>query len=231
MTTSPTKDKPALVVVPEPDEYGAVGFDTRELPWDQQYKLISSTVIPRPIALVSTDGPAGINVAPFSFFNAVALGPPMVMFCVGPTLFAKRGEEKDTLVNVRATREFVVQLVDDANKEKMNQCTPEYGAGVNEAEIAGFRTGASKRVAAPRLVECPVQLECVLTDIHTLGDTPYYMVIGEIVYAHYRDGIVDDRLRVDMQKMNPIGRLSNPGMYARITDSFQMLPPGQPGNS
>ncbi|MDM0116083.1 flavin reductase family protein [Variovorax sp. J22R133] len=228
MTATQKKDKPSLVVMPEPDEFGSVGFDTRALPWDQQYKLISSTVIPRPIALVSTDGPAGVNAAPFSFFNAVALGPPMVMFSVGPAMFSKRGEEKDTLVNVRATREFVIQLVDDANKEKMNHCSPEYGMDINEAEIAGFRMGKSVRVGAPRLVDCPVQLECVLTAIHTLGDTPYYMVIGEIVYAHYREGIVDDRLRVDMMKINPIGRLANPGMYTRITDNFQMMPPAQP---
>ncbi|MDM0085403.1 flavin reductase family protein [Variovorax sp. J31P179] len=228
MSEKMRKPKPPLIVVPETDEFGSVGFDTRALPWDQQYKLISSTVIPRPIALVSTDGPAGVNAAPFSFFNAVALGPPMVMFSIGPAMFAKRGEEKDTLVNVRATGEFVVQLVDDANKEKMNNCSPEYGADINEAHVAGFRMAPSQRVRAPRLVDCPVQLECVLTDIHVLGNTPYHMVIGEVVFAHYREGIVDDRLRVDMMKMNPIGRLANPGMYARITDNFQLMPPAQP---
>jgi flavin reductase (DIM6/NTAB) family NADH-FMN oxidoreductase RutF len=73
-----------------------------------------------------------------------------------------------------------------------------------------------------------VQLECVLTNIIELGTTPYWMVIGEVVYAHYKSGIVNQQLHVDMLAMNPIGRLSNPGNYARITDHFQMLPPTQP---
>lgn len=202
-----------------------VGIDIGQLAWDDQYKLVSSTVIPRPIALVSTVGPAGRNAAPFSFFNAVALGPPMLMFCIGPTKFARAGSEKDTLRNVRATRECVVQLVDDANKERMNLCSPEYGEDVDEIARAGFATAPSVRVAPPRLVDCPVQFECIVTDIHPLGSTPYWMVVGEIVYAHYRSGIVDPGLRVDMLALNPIGRLSNPGMYTRITDHFQMMPP------
>lgn len=210
----------------ELDQDGSVvGVDTRALSWDDQYKLISSTVIPRPIALVSTVGPAGRNAAPFSFFNAVAIGPPMVMFCIGPTKFAKIGSEKDTLRNVRTTGEFVVQLVDDANKERMNQCVPEFGPEIDEMALAGFCTAPSVRVKAPRIVDCPVQMECIVTDIHAMGKTPYWMVIGEIVYVHYRPGIVNARLHVDMVAMNPIGRLSNPGMYSRITDHFQMLPP------
>lgn len=205
-----------------------VGIDMRALDWDEQYKLISSTVIPRPIALVSTDGPAGRNAAPFSFFNAIALGPPMVMFSIGPTKFSKAGQEKDTLRNVQATREFVVQLVDDANKERMNLCSAEYAADVDEMKLAGFTTAPSIRVNAPRITDCPVQLECTVVDIVSLGTTPYWMVIGEVVYAHYRAGIVNDRLHVDMLAMNPISRLSNPGMYGRITDNFQMPPPKQP---
>lgn len=212
------------------DEQGSVvGVDMSALNWDEQYKLFSSTVIPRPIALVSTDGPAGRNAAPFSFFNGVALGPAMVMFSVGPTKFAKAGLEKDTLRNIRAVREFVVQLVDDANKERMNLCAPEYGADVDEMRLAGFATAPGVRVKAPRITDCPVQLECILSDIVELGRTPYWMVIGEVVYAHYRSGIVDQHLHVDMVAMNPISRLSNPGNYARITDHFQMLPPSQLG--
>ena len=211
------------------DSAGSVtGVDLRNLDWSDQYKLISSTVIPRPIALVSTDGPAGRNAAPFSFFNAVALGPPMVMFCIGPTMFAKAGEEKDTLKNIRATGEFVVHLVDDENKERMNVCAPEYASDVDEIEIAGFQTAPSACINVPRIVNCPVQFECVLSQIVELGTTPYWMVIGEVVYAHYKPGIVDEQLHVDMLALNPIGRLSNPGNYSRITDHFSMLPPAQP---
>lgn len=209
-------------------QQSVVGVDMTMLSWDEQYKLFSSSVIPRPIALVSTIGPAGKNAAPFSFFNGVALGPAMVMFSIGPTKFGKTGQEKDTLINIRATKDFVVQLVDDANKEKMNLCSPEYKSEVDEMTLVGFNTAPSLRVKSPRITDCPVQLECVLTKIVELGSTPYWMVIGEVVYAHYKSGIVDTSLHVNMQEMNLIGRLSNPGHYARMTDHFQMLPPRQP---
>ncbi|MDQ8030474.1 MAG: flavin reductase family protein [Bordetella sp.] len=202
-----------------------MSFDCKDMSWSDQYKLMSSTVIPRPIALVSTEGPAGLNAAPFSFFNAIALGPPMLMFSIGPTQVEKRGKPKDTLVNIEATREFVIQLVDDRSLEKMNLCAPEYASDVNEMELAGFNMAPSIKVKPPRILDCPVQFECVLTEILVLGRTPYHVVIGEVVQAHYRSDIVDENLHIDMQALNPVGRLANPGMYARITDRFQLLPP------
>ncbi len=219
------RSKPALLELPVPDEFQMVGFDTTEMNHANQYKLFSSTVIPRPIALVTTLGPAGLNAAPFSFFNAAAIGPPMVMFSVGPTMFDRKNEDKDTLVNIRATGEFVVHLVDDANKEKMNLCGPEYGEATNEMSLAGFHCGPSRTVAPPRIIDLPVQLECKLTAIHPLGQMPYHLVVGEVVFAHYREGIVDNRLRVDMTAMNPIARLVNPGIYCRISDHFHMAAP------
>jgi flavin reductase (DIM6/NTAB) family NADH-FMN oxidoreductase RutF len=221
----PGRDKLPLLELPVPDEFQMVGFDTTNMDHANQYKLFSSTVIPRPIALVTTIGPAGPNAAPFSFFNAVAVGPPMVMFSVGPTMFDRKNEDKDTLVNIRATGEFVVHLVDDANKEKMNLCGPEYGKNTDETTVAGFRCGPSRKVAPPRIVDCPVQLECKVTAIHPLGQMPYFMIVGEVVFAHYREGIVDNRLRVDMTVMDPIARLVNPGIYCRITDHFHMAAP------
>lgn len=219
------QSKSALLELPAPDEFEMLGFDTVEMNYANQYKLFSSTVIPRPIALITTVGPAGTNAAPFSFFNAVAVGPPMVMFSVGPTMFDRKSEDKDTLINIRATGEFVVHIVDDANREKMNLCSPEYGQDTNEISLAGFRCGPSKKVAPPRLIDCPVQLECKVTAIHPLGQVPYSMVVGEVVFAHYREGIVDNRLRVDMTAMDPIARLVNPGIYCRITDHFHMAAP------
>ncbi len=206
-----------------------VGVDCRALSWAEQAKLITSAIIPRPIALISTEGPAGLNAAPFSFFNIAAIGPPMVMFSIGPTQYERRGEVKDTLINIRATGEFVVHLVDDANGARMNACCPEFPSSVNEMEIAGFRVAASTKVRPPRIIDSPIQFECVMTAIHEVGATPYHVVIGEIVYAHYREGVFDDRLYMDLSAFNPIGRLSNPGNYTRITDRFQMPPPASGG--
>jgi len=208
-----------------------VSFDTRELDWADQYKLLSSTIIPRPIALVSTDGPLGPNAAPFSAFNYISIDPPMLMFSVGPNQGAKKGQEKDTLVNVRATGEFVVNVVDDANIEKMNVCVPEYAAGVNEIELAGFTTAPSLHVKPPRIADVPVQFECKMTQILELGNAPYYVVIGEVVQVHCRDDVINERKHIDLARLNSVGRLIGPGMYSRITDNFQLLPPKLPENA
>jgi flavin reductase (DIM6/NTAB) family NADH-FMN oxidoreductase RutF len=146
-------------------------------------------------------------------------------------MFDRKLEDKDTLVNVRATGEFVVHLVDAENAHKMNACQPEHAPSIDEAEHAGFKTGASMLVAPPRLVECPVQLECVVKSITPVGNVPYQLVLGEVVYAHYRNGILNDRLHVDPMAINPIGRLVAPGTYCRITDTFEMLAPPQPSET
>ncbi len=142
----------------------------------EQYKLLTGAVVPRPIALVTTLGVHGVNAAPFSFFNAVAAEPPMIMFSAG----RRSNGIKDTTRNIQETREFVVHIVDDAAREKMNICGIEYGLGVNEVHEAGFRTAPSVRVRPPRLIDCPVQLECRAIDIITFGH--YDMIIGEVVF-------------------------------------------------
>jgi flavin reductase (DIM6/NTAB) family NADH-FMN oxidoreductase RutF len=208
-----------------------IRIDPERLSWAEQYKLLGGTVIPRPIALVSTLGPCGPNAAPFSFFNAIAVDPMMLMFSIGPTVGSKKGTDKDTLTNLRVVPEFVVHIVDDAAKEKMNICSAEHPHGINEMALAGFRTEPSCVVQPPRIVDCPVQFECKVTQILTLGRTPYNMVIGEVVYAHYRQGIIDERLHVDVDRLNPIGRLAGNGVYTRVTDRFTMLPPPAPSTA
>ncbi|WP_141507540.1 flavin reductase family protein [Ramlibacter sp. WS9] len=197
-----------------------VEIDLPSLAWADQYKILSSTVIPRPIALVSTAGPAGTNAAPFSFFNAVAFCPPMLMISIGSP--AGGEGEKHTLTNLRANGECVVHIVDDANKERMNRCAPEYPIGVNEIALAGFTTIASTMVQPPRIAELPVQYECRVHSIQPLGSPPCHLVLLEVVAAHIRRDAIDERHRIDLLRLNPIGRLSSPGMYTRITDNFRM---------
>jgi len=208
-----------------------VTFDPENLNWGEQYKLLIGTVIPRPIALVTTLGPAGPNAAPFSFFNGIGVDPMMLMISIGPTVGPKKGSNKDTLTNLRAAPEFVVHIVDDASKEKMNLCSAEYPHGVDELALAGFRTEPSRFVRPPRIVDCPVQFECRVMEILTLGRTPFNLVIGEVLCVHYREGIVDTDLHVDVDRLNTIGRLAGNGVYTRITDRFTMLPPPQPADS
>ena len=209
-----------------------VGFDPDRLNAEEQYKLLGGAVVPRPIGLITTQGEFGPNAAPFSYFMAVAQDPPMLMFSIG--MKEKGGDfaigavdegEKDTLRNLRELPEFVAHIVDDATKDRMNLCAVQFPRGTNEIERAGFRTAPSKRVAPPRIIDCPVQMECKVHQVIALGRTPYHMVIGEVLYMHFAKGLVNERLHLDWRKLAPIARLARPSMYLRITDHFSMPVP------
>ena len=193
-------------------------FDAATLDQQMQYKLLIGSITPRPIALVTTLGSQGPNAAPFSFFNGVGSDPAMLMFSAG----SKDGGAKDTIANILEIPEFVVHIVSDAIKEKMNICAIDYPRGVNEIEQAGFTALASAKVRPPRIAEAPVAFECRLLQRLELGRVPYHVVIGEVVYFHYHEGIVDERFYVDTGKIDPIGRLGGRGGYTRITDRFEM---------
>jgi flavin reductase (DIM6/NTAB) family NADH-FMN oxidoreductase RutF len=187
-------------------------------------KLMTGSVVPRPIALVVTLGPEGPNAAPFSFFNLVCSDPSMLMFSMAP----RDGEVmKDTIRNIEHCPEFVVHIVNEASRDKMNLCSAETQYGINEIERVGFRTEPSVKVRPPRIVDCPVQLECRLERMLKLGRKPYTMVIGEIMLAHFHDGIVDeDRHYVDVNRLHAMGRMEGGDMYTRLTDRFSMPRPG-----
>lgn len=193
-------------------------FDAATLDWRDQYKLMIGTVTPRPIALVTTLGPNGPNAAPFSFFNCIGIQPAMVMFSVGE----KESGSKDTVRHIREIPEFVVHIVSDTIRDQMNVCAVDYPSGINEIAEAGLTAAPSRRVRPPRIVEAPVALECRLMQIHEVGRLPYHLVIGEVVYFHYHDGLVNERFHVDVGLVNPIGRLAGKGGYTRITDRFEM---------
>lgn len=193
-------------------------FDAAALDAQTQYKLLIGSITPRPIALVTTLGSQGPNAAPFSFFNGIGSDPAMIMFSVGDT----GGRVKDTIANILEIPEFVVHIVSDAIKEKMNICAIEYPRGVNEIAEAGFTALPSKKVRPPRIAEAPVAFECRLLQRLELGRRPYHMVIGEVLYFHYHEGIVDERFYVDTGKIDPIGRLGGRGGYTRVTDRFEM---------
>jgi flavin reductase (DIM6/NTAB) family NADH-FMN oxidoreductase RutF len=197
---------------------GTVAFDPATMSVPDTYKLMTGSVIPRPIALVSTLGPDGPNAAPFSFFNAVAVDPPTVIFSSGP----REGAEKDTLANLRALPEFVVHIVGAALAERMNICATAFARGTDEIAEAGFRTAPSLKVRPPRILDCPVQLECRVVQILPVGRLPYHLVIGEVVLFHFHEGLVDARCHVDAGALDALGRLAGNGGYARITDRFFM---------
>jgi flavin reductase (DIM6/NTAB) family NADH-FMN oxidoreductase RutF len=193
-----------------------------DLSMSEAYRLLISIVVPRPIALVSTQSPEGVrNLAPFSFFNAVCSTPPVVSLA----LVRRDGAKKDTLRNIEATAEFVVNIVEEAIAEKMNLTSGDYPAESDEFALSGLTPAPAAKVKPPLVAESPVSLECRSFEILEVGRPPgnSSLVLGEVVLFHVRDGLFVDG-RVDRTKLLTFGRLGG-DWYARTRDQFEMKRP------
>jgi flavin reductase (DIM6/NTAB) family NADH-FMN oxidoreductase RutF len=196
-------------------------FDFGKIPPREGYKLLISTVTPRPIAWITSQNPAGqLNAAPFSFFNAFSGDPPVVGIGIGSN---EPGRAKDTRRNIRETKEFVVNLVSEDMAEAMNITAIEFESGVNEIAEADLETVPSVRVKPPRIAASPVSMECALMQIVELGPDNG-LVLGRVLAMHVRDDLVIDPAKhyVDTPRLKLIGRLHGSGWYARTSDLFQM---------
>src|SRR5512146_1001544 len=195
-------------------------FDFAEVSAKDQYKLLVSTIVPRPIAWVVSQGLGGhLNAAPFSFFNAFAGNPPIVGIGIGSH---DPGRPKDTRRNIAERRQFVVNMVSEEMANKMNMTAIEFGPGRNELVDAELETLPSVRVKPPRIAGSPVAMECELMQIVELGESG--LVLGRVVAMHVKDEFVLDRAKtyIDTPKLRLIGRMHGRGWYARTSDSFEM---------
>lgn len=203
-------------------------LDPTQLTTGDRYKLLIGSVVPRPIAFVSTINRAGqTNLAPYSFFNAISADPMLVLFCPANKL---DGTEKDSLVNASpapiGTGQFVVNIVSEAFAERMAQTAAELPHGESEFDLAGFAAEPSVRVAPPRVGESPVAFECETHEIHRYGPgqpAGGNLVIGRVVYVHVGDGVVNDRYHVDADRLGAVGRMGGLS-YSRTRDRFDMKP-------
>jgi flavin reductase (DIM6/NTAB) family NADH-FMN oxidoreductase RutF len=194
------------------------------------YGILLNSVAPRPIAWVSTASASGaLNLAPFSFFNCVCIDPPLLAFAPGlrPSKQAEaiHGEPKDTLRNIRETREFVINIVTYQLREAMNSTSGEYDPSVNEFELAKVTPEPSKIVRPPRVAESPVSFECKLHQIIDFSPAPTSssLVIGQIVAIHINDAHLKDG-RLDRNSLDLIGRMGGI-QYIRTTQRFEMVRP------
>ena len=193
-------------------------FDFETLSEELRYKLMLATVLPRPIAWVTSQDTNGlVNAAPFSFFNVFGTEPATVGICVGrnsPT------QPKDTCLNIRATEEFVVNLVPFSAAEKMRASSMPFPSHVSEVAAVGLATSPSERVAPPRISESPVSFECKFMQEIRLGN--FSLILGRIVMLHVRDEAVLDagRLHIDATNMDLIGRMEG-ALYTRTRDKFE----------
>ena len=200
-------------------------FDFAALSPDNRYKLLVATIVPRPIAwITSLDAEGGLNAEPFSFFNALVGDPPIVGIGIGGRHAGRAaGRWKDSAANIRARGEFVVNLVPYALREAMNVTAIEFDATVDEVAEAGLETLPSTKVAPPRLAASPVSLECERFVILEVA-VDRTIVLGRVVAMHVRDDAVLDpeRCHIDTPKLDLIGRMHGGGWYARATDRFEM---------
>ena len=178
------------------------------------YKLLTNLVVPRPIAWVTSVSREGIvNLAPFSFFNAVGSDPLYVVISIGMN---DAGEPKDTANNILASGEFVVNLVTEELFDAMNVSAADFPATDSELEAAGLHTAPSAMIRVPRVAESRASMECRLFNTLPLGKN--LLVIGEVVMFHVADHLIDQRLHI--KDFAPLGRLGSPSFYCRTADRF-----------
>lgn len=201
-------------------------FDPLEISQQDAYKLLIGCIVPRPIAWVSTVDTAGVrNLAPYSFFNGVGSNPLALSISVVHNA-ASPDKRKDTLRNIETTGEFVVNLVSEQLAEAMNITAADFPTGVDEFAAAQVDAVPSVRVRAPRVAQSAVSFECERYGTLHVGEGPgsATLVVGRILLAHVRDDLIDERHRIDLQKLQPIGRLAG-NDYAYVHETFSMARP------
>lgn len=193
----------------------------------QKYWLITGSVGPRPVALVTTLDADGLcNAAPFSAFNYMGEDPPLFVIAVDRygEESHRPGEPKDTLRNILERREFVVNMVDEPILEQAVHCATDYPAHISEPQANGLALAPCTQVRVPRIARAPIAWEARLHKVLDLSDQRS-IVFGEILAMHLRDDLLDlERLRVDVERFAPVGRLGGPN-YARSTDRLRIRVP------
>ncbi len=181
-------------------DYAASDLTPRE-----RYKVLTSFILPRPIAWVTSIGPTGVvNAAPFSFFNAFCEDPPLCMFAANRK---PNGQDKDTFLNIQRTGEFVVNLTDEPLARAMHESSGDFPPEIGEPDYLGLKLAPSTEIAVPRLADAPWAMECKLWKLIDVNDDRK-LIMGEGLHFHIRDELWDDKaMRVHMDRYHPIGRM------------------------
>jgi len=183
-----------------------LSFNTDNDDFVGNYKFLIGSILPRPIAVVSTKNSDGTNnVAPFSFFTGISAKPMIIAFA--PLIRTSTGEKKDTVINIEREKEFVINFVTEANADLVNMASSELPYGEDEFKFSGLTPIESEIVKAMRVAESPIHFECKLRDIISYGDTPGAgtLITGEVVKIHIDESIYENG-RIDTQAWHPMGR-------------------------
>ncbi len=199
------------------------------LSWQEGYKILSGSILPRPIAFVTTmDNSGNVNAAPFSFFTAICANP--LLICFSPMRKGTDGKKKDTLFNIEETGEFVINIGSRDMAEKMNICAADYAREVNELEEAGLEQEKSVYVKVPRIRMSKVHLECTLHQLLHFGDGPGSgsLVIGRVKHVQVNDDLYHNG-KIDTEKLDPVGRLAGHLYTGPLADVFEIIRKSEPG--
>lgn len=189
-------------------------FDMEKLSEHEKYRLLTSCIVPRPIAWVTTINKKGVlNAAPFSYFTGVSINPPLIIFAVE----RRRGNKKDTILNIEETNEFVVNIVTNENVKEMNETSQDFSMNEDELKKSGLTGLPSQLVKPPGIKESPIQMECICDQIIDVGSSPHSLVIGEVKLISIKDELIQNG-RIDMKSLQAVGRMG--GKYYLKSDSL-----------
>ena len=195
-------------------------IDPDKSSFQDNHKIMIGSILPRPIALVSTISLDGNNnLAPFSYFNGVCSNPPSIMFA--PARRGYDGKIKDTLNNIESTKEFVINIVSEDFASQMVSCSTAYEPEIDEFNISELTPIKSTKIKSSRVQEARISYECILQQIIPVGNSGPgggFVVIGEIVLFHIDDELYNNGY-INIQKLNPIGRLAGDN-YTRVNDTL-----------
>lgn len=204
-----------------------ISVNFKDLTQQQAYKILIGSIVPRPIAWVTTISNEGIvNAAPFSFFTGVGSNPPSLLFCITQN---PDGSNKDTLNNIQTNGEFVVNVVSENLTNLMNDSSKAYPPHVSEVEVLKIDTVKSDLVKPPRIKESPIQLECKKINIFQIGEPKTVgssnIIVGEILKAHFLEEVYNPETGyIDITKVKPVSRLGGL-LYAKLGTTFELKRP------
>ncbi|WP_018922868.1 flavin reductase family protein [Salsuginibacillus kocurii] len=194
-------------------------FQPQDLEVQEMYKLMIGSVVPRPIAWVSSKSKEGVyNLAPFSFFTVASRQPPVLLVSIGPGVAEREGTTKDTLLNIEAQEEYVIQVVPEALGNQMHESSKHVDPEVDEFNLAGLKTVKAKEVDIPIVEASPIAFECKLNQIIPVGSD--HLVLGEVVSVHIDDEAYAGNYRTAIDEWKPLARLA--GDYASLSPAFKL---------
>lgn len=201
-----------------------IGLDAAALSERESYKLLIGSIIPRPIAFVTTVSSSGVlNAAPYSYFNIVAANPPMVSISVQ----RRNGQRKDTSRNAIESGEFVVHISDESYIGPINKTAANLPPDESEVELAGLTPASSAKIAVPGIAEAKIRMECVLERALELGgngeEPACDLLIGRVVYFHLNEEVYADG-HIDPLRLRAVSRLAG-NSYSKLGDIFSMERP------